>query len=108
MNAVTIRWVAIPFSKSSMPPYTASAGGYPPTSFKVDMSIVIEEPRELDPVQLIRLVQVRNPDLRYKHFAIALGASQSTLEKWMRGVKRPSKANRILAAKLAQEWGIAG
>lgn len=72
------------------------------------MSIVIEEPPELDPVQLVHLAQSKNPWMRYKHFAIALGASQSTLEKWMRGVKRPSKANRILAAKLAQEWGIAG
>ncbi len=71
------------------------------------MTILIQEPPEFDPVELVRVTQQRYPDLRYRHFAVALGVSQSTIDKWMAGYKRPSKSNRILAAMLAQKWGMA-
>lgn len=42
------------------------------------MNIIIEEPPEYNPVELIRLAQQAESSLRYYHFVIAFKASPTT------------------------------
>jgi len=68
------------------------------------MHIVIEEPPEYDPVELIRLAQRVKPELRYKDLAIAFKCEPNTIARWMCGVKNPSKLHRVWAAELKRRW----
>jgi DNA-binding transcriptional regulator YiaG len=70
------------------------------------MNILIEEPPEYNPVDLIRLAQQASPTLRYRHFAIAFKASPNTVARWMCGSKNPSKMHRIWAAELKRRWQL--
>jgi len=70
------------------------------------MHIVIEEPPEYNPVELIRLAQQAAPNLRYQDFAIAFNCSTTSVARWMCDAARPSKMHRIWAAELKIRWGL--
>ena len=70
------------------------------------MNILIEEPPEYNPVELIRLAQQASPTLRYRHFAIAFKCEPCTVARWMCGNIRPSTAHRIWAAELKRKWEL--
>jgi hypothetical protein len=70
------------------------------------MNIVIEDPPEYNPVELIHLAQHALPTLRYHHFAIVFKCEPNTVARWMCGAKNPSKANRVWAAELKRRWGL--
>ncbi len=69
-------------------------------------NIVIEEPPEYNPVQLIRAAQRLDPTLKYHHFAIAFKCEINTIGRWMCGVKNPSKLHRVWAAELKRRWNL--
>lgn len=68
------------------------------------MNILIEEPTEYSPVELIRLAQQALPTLRYRHFAIAFKYEPNTIGRWMCGVKNFSKLHRVWAAVGRSAW----
>lgn len=70
------------------------------------MSILIEEPPEYNPVELIRAAQRESPALKYHHFAIAFKASETTIGRWMCGDRNPSKLHRVWAAELKKRWQL--
>jgi hypothetical protein len=70
------------------------------------MNILIEEPPECNPVELIRLAQQVEPGLRYRDFAIAFKCEANTVARWMCGVKNPSKLHRVWAAELKRRWEL--
>jgi hypothetical protein len=70
------------------------------------MNIVIEEPPEYNPVELIRIAQAKMPSLRYRHFAIAFKCDVVTIGRWMCGNMKPSMPHRIWAAELKNKWGL--
>ncbi|MCC3409379.1 MAG: hypothetical protein JGK17_28250 [Microcoleus sp. PH2017_10_PVI_O_A] len=70
------------------------------------MNILIEEPEEFNPVDLIRLAQYHDSSLRYRHFAIVFKCELHTIQRWMCGIAKPNKAYRLWAAELKQKWGL--
>ena len=70
------------------------------------MNIIIQEPQEYSPVELIRLAQYHNPKLKYADFAIAFNCNTDTIAKWMCGMSKPSKGYYLWAAQLKDEWGL--
>ncbi|MEG3899792.1 MULTISPECIES: hypothetical protein [unclassified Microcoleus] len=70
------------------------------------MNILIEEPPEYNPVELIRAAQRESPALKYHHFAIAFKATPNTIARWMCGAKNPSIQHRVWAAELKKRWNL--
>lgn len=70
------------------------------------MNILIEEPPEYDPVELIRSAQRAVPTLKYHDFAIAFKCQPNSVARWMCGAARPSKLHRIWAAELKRRWSL--
>lgn len=70
------------------------------------MNIVIEEPPEFNPVELIHLAKHASPSLKYADFAIAFKCEVCTIGRWMCGNIKPSSAHRIWAAELKRRWGL--
>lgn len=70
------------------------------------MSILIEEPPEYNPVELIRLAQQAESSLRYYHFAIAFKVSETTIGRWMCGDRNPPTLYRVWAAELKKRWQL--
>lgn len=70
------------------------------------MNILIEDPPEYNPVELIRLAQRASPSLRYRHLAIAFKVAPNTVARWMCGAKNPSRMHRIWAAELKRRWQL--
>jgi len=70
------------------------------------MNIIIEEPPEYNPVELIRLAKNAVPTLKYVDFAICFKCEICTIGRWMCGSKNPSKAHRVWAAELKKKWGL--
>lgn len=70
------------------------------------MNIIIEEPPEYNPVELIHLAKNASPSLRYADFAIAFKCEPNTIGRWMCGVKNPSKLHRVWAAELKRRWEL--
>ncbi len=69
-------------------------------------NIIIEEPPEYNPVELIRAAQRLEPTLKYHHFAIAFKTSPNTIARWMCGIKNPSTQSRVWASELKNRWGL--
>ena len=70
------------------------------------MNIIIEEPPEYNPVDLIHLAKHASPSLKYADFAIAFKCEICTVGRWMCGAKKPSKAYRVWAAELKRRWDL--
>lgn len=70
------------------------------------VNILIEEPPEYNPVELIRLAQQASPTLKYRHFAIAFKCAENTVARWMCGAKNPSVQHRVWAAELKRRWNL--
>jgi len=70
------------------------------------MNILIEEPPEYNPVELIHLAKSAQPTLRYADFAVVFKCEIPTIARWMCGNRKPSKPQRIWAAELKRKWGL--
>lgn len=70
------------------------------------MNIIIQEPPECNPVELIHLAQSQDPTLKYRDFAIAFKCDCKTIGRWMCGNIKPSVAYRIWAAELKNKWEL--
>lgn len=70
------------------------------------MNIVIEEPPEYNPVELIRLAQRESPSLKYHHFAISFKTTPTTIARWMCGANKPSLQHCVWAAELKRRWEL--
>ncbi len=70
------------------------------------MNIVIEEPPEYNPVDLIHAAKRASPSLKYADFAIAFKCEICTIGRWMCGIRKPTIAHRIWAAELKKKWGL--
>ncbi len=70
------------------------------------MNIVIQEPPEYNPVDLIHLAKHASPGLKYADFAIAFKCETCTIGRWMCGLRKPAVAHRIWAAELKKKWGL--